>query len=90
MQNTIYTLEELFCTNVFKIPQYQRAYSWDEDPNLKAFLYDLRQQVDVQKDNPNKQYYLGTLHGVCASIILLKKRFTTTFSSTSFCLVMRC
>lgn len=61
MQNTIHSLEDLFKTNAFRIPQYQRAYSWDADPQLSAFLDDLRQQVATQKKSPNKQYFLGTL-----------------------------
>src|ERR1039458_8282416 len=31
MQNTIHSLEDLFAVNNFQIPQYQRAYSWEED-----------------------------------------------------------
>jgi hypothetical protein len=60
MQNTIYSLENIFAINVFRIPQYQRAYSWEVDPQLEAFLEDLRQQVSTQKKSPNKQYFLGT------------------------------
>ena len=65
MLNTIYPLDDLFGTNVFRIPQYQRAYSWDEI-HIKAFLDDLREQVSAQKENPDKQYFLGTflLHEV--------------------------
>lgn len=61
MQNTIHSLEDLFKTNAFRIPQYQRAYSWDVEPQLSAFLDDLRQQVATQKKSPSKQYFLGTL-----------------------------
>lgn len=60
MQNTIHSLEDLFAVNTFRIPQYQRAYSWEEDPHLEAFLEDLRQQVSTQKKSPNKHYFLGT------------------------------
>jgi hypothetical protein len=60
MQNTIYSLEDLFTINIFRIPQYQRAYSWDKEPHLSAFLDDLRQQVTTQKKSPKKQYFLGT------------------------------
>ena len=60
IQNTIYSLENLFAVNVFRIPQYQRAYSWEDDPQLEAFLEDLRQQVSTQKKSPSKQYFLGT------------------------------
>lgn len=61
MQNTIYGLEDLFAINVFRIPQYQRAYAWDPEPQLEAFLDDLRQQVAAQRRSPKKQYFLGTL-----------------------------
>ena len=60
MQNTIHSLEDLFAVNTFRIPQYQRAYSWEEDPQLEAFLEDLRQQVSSHKKSPNKHYFLGT------------------------------
>jgi uncharacterized protein with ParB-like and HNH nuclease domain len=59
MENTIHSLENLFKTNVFRIPQYHRAYSWDEI-HIKAFLDDLREQVSAQKTNKDKQYFLGT------------------------------
>lgn len=60
MENTIYSLEALFKTSVFQIPPYQRAYAW-EDVHVKAFLEDLSQQVEAQKKNPQKKYFLGTL-----------------------------
>ncbi len=60
MQNTIHSLEDLFALNTFRIPQYQRAFSWEEDPQLDAFLDDLRQQVNTQKKSLNKHYFLGT------------------------------
>jgi hypothetical protein len=41
MENTIYSLEKLFDWNVFQIPQYQRANSWELDPNVVTFLEDL-------------------------------------------------
>src|SRR5205823_14971454 len=58
--NTIYNLEDLFSISAFRIPQYQRAYSWEEDPQLEVFLDDLRQQAATQKKSPTKQYFLGT------------------------------
>ncbi|MGD9851207.1 MAG: DUF262 domain-containing protein [Nitrospirales bacterium] len=60
IQNTIYTLETLFAVNTFRVPQYQRAYSWEDDPQLEAFLEDLRQQVSSHRKSPTKQYFLGT------------------------------
>ena len=61
IQNGISSLENLFAVNSFRIPQYQRAYSWVKDPHLEAFLEDLRLQVTTQKKNPEKNYFLGTL-----------------------------
>ena len=61
VENNICSLKSLFNNAIFRIPQYQRAYSWDIDPNLVSFLDDLRQQVAAQKSNPDKQYFLGTL-----------------------------
>lgn len=61
MQNGIHRLQDLFKLAVFYVPQYQRAYSWVEDPHLEAFLEDLRQQVQAAHQSPGKQYFLGTL-----------------------------
>jgi uncharacterized protein with ParB-like and HNH nuclease domain len=60
MQNTIYSLENLFELNVFRIPQYQRAYSWEVEPNVATFLEDLRQQVRIHERSSSKNYFLGT------------------------------
>jgi hypothetical protein len=60
IQNGITSLENLFAVNTFRIPQYQRAYSWDAAPHLDAFLDDLRQQVKAQAKGPDKHYFLGT------------------------------
>lgn len=60
MQNTIHSLADLFLVNRFRIPQYQRAYSWEADPHLESFLEDLRQQAATLKKSPNKHYFFGT------------------------------
>lgn len=61
IQNGISSLENLFAIATFRIPQYQRAYSWEEDPHLEAFIDDLRQQAAAQRKSKDKQYFLGTL-----------------------------
>lgn len=61
MENTTHTLENLFRLSSFSIPQYQRAYAWEEEPQLVAFLDDLRQQAATRRNNPDKSYFLGTL-----------------------------
>jgi len=100
MHNTIHSLEDLFAVNTFQIPQYQRAYSWEEDPHLEAFLEDLRQQVTTQKKSPNKHYFLGTflLHeeetgagGKVVNIVDGQQRMTTSvvFIATALALHTR-
>lgn len=61
MENTIHTLENLFKLCSFGIPQYQRAYAWETEPQLVSFLDDLRQQAATRRNNPEKSYFLGTL-----------------------------
>jgi hypothetical protein len=60
MENGIKTLNELFKVSSFTIPQYQRAYSWEE-VQLEQFVEDLRQQVIVIQKSPEKSYFLGSL-----------------------------
>lgn len=61
MENTTHSLESLFKLSSFSIPQYQRAYAWELEPQISAFLLDLRQQAAAQRTNPEKDYFLGTL-----------------------------
>jgi len=61
MENTIHPLLSLFKISTFCIPQYQRAYTWDVDPQLTAFIADLRQQAHAIRNDENKSYFLGTL-----------------------------
>ena len=60
MENTIHTLQDIFTLSTFSIPQYQRAYAWNEE-QLKAYLNDLRLQVAASEKNSEKSYFLGTL-----------------------------
>lgn len=60
MQNTIHSLEDLLQLSAFHIPAYQRAYAWGE-PQLAAFVDDLRQQTQTRRGNPTKDYFLGTV-----------------------------
>ncbi|CAA6677369.1 MULTISPECIES: DUF262 domain-containing protein [unclassified Lentimonas] len=61
MENSTDTLEAQFTLKAFNIPQYQRAYSWEKEPHLEAFVSDLRQQAVARIKNPEKDYFLGTL-----------------------------
>ncbi len=61
MENTTHSLENLFKLSSFSIPQYQRAYAWELEPQISAFLLDLRQQAAAQQTNSKKDYFLGTL-----------------------------
>jgi uncharacterized protein with ParB-like and HNH nuclease domain len=97
MQNGIISLDSLFAVSQFRIPQYQRAYSWDPEPQLDAFLEDLRQQVRAQKNLPDKHYFLGTflLHeqrigdgSVIVNVVDGQQRMTTAviFMATALAL----
>lgn len=48
------SIQELFVQSVFRVPDYQRGYSWEE-PNIKDFLDDLEYLL------PGKSHYTGTL-----------------------------
>tara|TARA_B110001469_G_scaffold99780_1_gene96876 strand:+ start:1337 stop:3172 length:1836 start_codon:yes stop_codon:yes gene_type:complete len=61
MENSTDTLDAQFRLKAFNIPQYQRAYSWEVEPHLEAFVNDLRQQAVARQTNPDKDYFLGTL-----------------------------
>ena len=82
MENTIHSLENLFKLSCFTIPQYQRAYTWDESPHIEEFLTDLRQQALAQKENIRKTYFLGTflLHEISKNHVHIvdgQQRLTT-------------
>ncbi len=57
MKNGQKTLSELFATNVFTVPVYQRAYAWEER-QCEDFLRDL---MEHPQDDPSKRHFLGTV-----------------------------
>ena len=55
MQTGKSTVKDIFDgTRIFKIPVYQRAYSWDVDDNLKDFL------SDIVNQHEDRSYFLGS------------------------------
>ena len=51
------TVGGIFAANSFRVPHYQRAYAWTEEPHLRDFLDDLRSHPAASK----RPYYLGTV-----------------------------
>jgi uncharacterized protein with ParB-like and HNH nuclease domain len=55
MQTGKSTVKDIFDgTRIFKIPVYQRAYSWDVEDNLKDFL------SDIVNQHEDRSYFLGS------------------------------
>src|SRR3989338_9914855 len=55
MENGLKTIKELFdWTKIFKVPIYQRAYSWS-DKQLTDFIEDIKNQ------KTERTYFLGTI-----------------------------
>lgn len=83
--NILTTIDSLFKGCSFRIPQYQRAYSWGEK-QLEAFVDDLRQQMSSQnakRKDAKKPYFLGTLllhreNDTHSNIVDGQQRLTTT------------
>jgi Protein of unknown function DUF262 len=50
-------LGTLFDECVFRVPPYQRAYTWSPSPHLKSFIGDLRNHPT----DPEKSYFYGTI-----------------------------
>ena len=50
------TLKKIFSDSYFRVPDYQRGYSWEER-HLKALWQDI-QNIDLEKD---RQHYVGLL-----------------------------
>ncbi|WP_430292952.1 DUF262 domain-containing protein [Pseudomonas sp. B1-22] len=56
MENGQKKLKELFDgRKIFKIPDYQRAYAWDESRQLPDFL------EDIENQSLERDYFLGTI-----------------------------
>ena len=51
------TVGGIFATNSFRVPQYQRAFAWTEEPHLHDFLNDLLSHPTASR----RPYYLGTV-----------------------------
>lgn len=54
----IQTIDQLLSTNiVYKVPQYQRCFSWEKE-HVEAFWEDL---LDTMKDPAREDYFLGSM-----------------------------
>jgi hypothetical protein len=54
MQTELYSLSKIFTENLFRIPDYQRGYSWGER-QLKDFW------SDIALLDPKRDHYTGVL-----------------------------
>ena len=50
------TIRKMLSGNFISVPNYQRAYSWDKDKQVKQFLIDLDNYIDSNSTTP---YYFG-------------------------------
>lgn len=50
------TIRRMLSGNFIHVPNYQRAYSWDKDKQVKQFLIDLDDYIDSGSTTP---YYFG-------------------------------
>lgn len=50
------TIRRMLSGNFIRVPNYQRAYSWDKDKQVKQFLIDLDDYIDSGSTTP---YYFG-------------------------------
>ncbi|WP_349941815.1 DUF262 domain-containing HNH endonuclease family protein [Fulvimarina sp. MAC8] len=58
IENGQMTLRTLLLQGKFVIPQYQRAYAWEDEPHLTNFLDDIDQHVPLFRQD--RRYFLGT------------------------------
>ena len=63
MNNQLFTLSSIFSDRIFRIPDYQRGYSWTEKEIIEFFK-------DLQRLPDNRKHYVGvlTLEPIYASI----------------------
>ena len=54
MRTELFTVSRIFTESLYRIPDYQRGYSWKEE-HLKDFWLDLEQL------EPNAKHYTGVL-----------------------------
>lgn len=60
-QPKYYSIKELFSSDDYVIPIYQRNYEWSE-PQIKQLIQDIADYILKSKDIANKpKYYIGTL-----------------------------
>jgi uncharacterized protein with ParB-like and HNH nuclease domain len=52
--NDVFTIEKLFTDRVFRVPDYQRGYAWEEQ-QLREFI------EDVELLPAGKDHYTGTV-----------------------------
>ena len=50
------TIRRMLSGNFIRVPNYQRAYSWDKDKQVRQFLIDLDDYIDSGSTTP---YYFG-------------------------------
>lgn len=51
------SLTDLLSTSMLSVPQFQRAYAWEENPHVRDFIKDLEDQSRTQ----SSPYFLGTI-----------------------------
>jgi len=49
-------IQELFAGKVFEVPDYQRAFSWEQDPQLEDFWNDIKEAMQTRTE-----HYWGTV-----------------------------
>jgi uncharacterized protein with ParB-like and HNH nuclease domain len=77
------TVSEILTNKRYKIPSFQRDFSWDKK-YYKEFLYDMIKQLKVDKEISSADYFLGTMlflkddESVELKVLDGQQRLTTT------------